>query len=111
MKSPLDAIRKASARGPGNSDNHNCPYGTSYDAAVCRSDVLRASTSGSGPLGGTAHFMRRSCKVIAINGWIASSGNELRRDRHGYLEKHARDERKAALPNIGRLGEKWGGLR
>ena len=55
--------------------------------------------------------MRRSCKVIAINEWSASSGNELRRDRHGYLEKHVRDECKAALPTIGRLGEKWGGLR
>ena len=55
--------------------------------------------------------MRRPCKVLAINEWSASSGNELRRDRHGYLEKHARDECKAVLPTIGRLGEKWGGLR
>ena len=40
MTSALDAMRKASARCPGNSDSHNCPYGTSYNEAVCRSDAL-----------------------------------------------------------------------
>ena len=56
-------------------------------------------------------FMRRSCKVIANNEWSASSGNEIRRDRHGYLEKHVRDECKASLPTFCRLGEKWSGFR